>query len=132
MPFLIPYEIVELLLHCQHPVRISKCILYRVWLNRGNKRVIFIEMSNSRSTGYPLMNVTEDGVDWVISLNCLVDSWVWQSLTLNFLIIFLVLIIFISPLIIVLLLRWLILLIFIPIILSLFFILGRWRCLIGR
>jgi hypothetical protein len=89
-------------------------------------------MSNSRSTGYPLMNVTEDGVDWVISLNCLVDSWVWQSLTLNFLIIFLVLIIFISPLIIVLLLRWLILLIFIPIILSLFFILGRWRCLIGR
>jgi hypothetical protein len=73
------------------------------------------------------MNVTKDGVDEVISLNYLVDSWVWWSLTLNFLIIFLVLI---SPLIIVLLLRWLILLIFI--ILSLFFILSWWRCLHGR
>jgi hypothetical protein len=78
------------------------------------------------------MNITKDAVDGVILLNCLVDSWVWRSLTLYFLIIFLVLIIFISPLIIVLLLRWLILLIFIPIILSLFLVLGRWRCLIGR
>jgi hypothetical protein len=75
------------------------------------------------------MNVTKDGVDRVISLNCLVDSWVWRSLTLNFLIIFLVFIIFISPLITVLLLRWLILLIFIFIVLSLILILGRWRCL---
>jgi hypothetical protein len=39
------------------------------------------------------MNVTKDGVDGVISLNCLVDSWVWRSLTLNLLIIFLVFII---------------------------------------
>jgi hypothetical protein len=54
------------------------------------------------------MNVTENGVHRVISLNCLVDSWVRRSLTLNFLIISLVLINFISPLIIVLLLRWLI------------------------
>jgi hypothetical protein len=65
------------------------------------------------------MNVTKNGVHEVISLNRLVDSWVWQSLTLYFLIIFLVLIIVISPLIIVLLLRWLILLIFIFIVLSL-------------
>jgi hypothetical protein len=77
------------------------------------------------------MNVTKDGVDGVILLNCLVDSWVWRSLTLNFLIIFLVLINFISPLILVLLLRWLILLIFIIIILSLILILGWWRCLVG-
>jgi hypothetical protein len=41
------------------------------------------------------MNVIENGVHRVISLNCLVDSWVWRSLTLCFLIIFLV---FISPL----------------------------------
>ena len=54
------------------------------------------------------MNVTKDGVDGVISLDCLVDSWVWRSLTLYFLIIFLFFIIIISPLIIVLLLRWLI------------------------
>jgi hypothetical protein len=74
------------------------------------------------------MNVTEDGVDGVISLNCLVDSWVWRSFTLNFLIIFLIFIFFISPLIIVLLLRWLILLIFIFIILSLILILSWWRC----
>jgi membrane protein implicated in regulation of membrane protease activity len=47
------------------------------------------------------------------------------------LIIFLVLIIGISPLIIVLLLRWLIL-IFIFIILSLILILSWWRCLYGR
>jgi hypothetical protein len=73
---------------------------------------MLIEMCNSRSSGYPLMNVTKDGVDGVISLYCLVDSWVWHSLTLYFLIIFLVFIFFISPLIIVLLLRWLILLIF--------------------
>ena len=46
------------------------------------------------------MNITEDGVGEVISLNCLVDSWMWRSLSLNFLIIFLVFIIFISPLII--------------------------------
>jgi hypothetical protein len=78
------------------------------------------------------MNVTKDGVDGVISLNCLMDSWVWRSLTMNFLIIFLVFIIFISPLIIVLLLRWLILLIFIFIILSLILVLSWWRCLVGR
>jgi hypothetical protein len=83
---------------------------------------MFTEMCNSRSSGYPLMNVTEDGVDGVILLNCLVDSWVWRSLTLYFLIIFFV---FISPLIIVLLLRWTILLIFI--ILSMFLILSWWR-----
>jgi hypothetical protein len=93
---------------------------------------MFIEMCNSRSSGYPLMNVTEDGVDRVISLNCLVDSWEWRSLSLNFLIIFLALINFISPLILVLLLRWLNLLIFINIVLSLFLILSWWRCLIGR
>jgi hypothetical protein len=62
---------------------------------------MFTKMSNSRSSGYPLMNVTKDGVDEVISLNCLVDSWVWRSLIF---IIFLVLIVFISSLIIVLLL----------------------------
>jgi hypothetical protein len=44
------------------------------------------------------MNVTEDGVDGVISLNCLLESWVWRSLILNFLIIVLVFILFISPL----------------------------------
>jgi hypothetical protein len=76
------------------------------------------------------MNVTKDGVDGVISLNCLVDSWVWRSLTLNFLIIFLVFINFISPLTIVLFLRWLILLVFI--ILGLILILSWWRCLVRR
>jgi hypothetical protein len=40
MPYLIPSEVVELLLHCHHPIRILKCFLYFVWLNRGNKRVI--------------------------------------------------------------------------------------------
>jgi hypothetical protein len=49
-------------------------------------------MSNSRSSGYPLMNVTKYGVDGVIYLNCLVDSWVWRSVISN------LLIIFISPL----------------------------------
>jgi hypothetical protein len=78
------------------------------------------------------MNVTKDGVDGVILLNCLVDSWVWRSLTLNFLLIFFVFIFFISPLINVLLLRWLIHLIFIFIVLSLILILGWWRCLVGR
>jgi hypothetical protein len=75
------------------------------------------------------MNIVEDGVHGVISLNRLVNSWVWRSLTL---IIFLVFINFISPLILVLLLRWLILLIFIYIILSLILILSWWRCLHGR
>jgi hypothetical protein len=54
-------------------------------------------MSNSRSSGYSLMNVNEDGVDRVISLNCLMDSWVWRSLTQNFLLISLVFIIITSP-----------------------------------
>src|SRR6187455_3778713 len=125
MPDLIPREIVELLLHRHHPIRILKRFLYLVWLNRGNKRVMFTKMSNTRSSSYPLMNVAEDGVHGVISLDCLVDSWVWRS----WFIILLVLIIFISPLIIVVLhLRWLIL-IFIIIILSLILILGWWRCL---
>jgi hypothetical protein len=93
---------------------------------------MFTKMSDSRSSGYPLMNITKNGVDGVISLNRLVNSWVWWSLTLYFLTIFLVLIIVISPLIIVLLLRWLIFLIFFFIILSLILILGWWRCLIGR
>jgi hypothetical protein len=91
---------------------------------------MFTKMSDSRSSGYPLLNVTENAVHEVISLNRLVDSWVWRSLTLYFLIIFLVLIIVISPLIIVLLLRWLIFLIFFLIILSLILILSWWRCLI--
>jgi hypothetical protein len=72
MSYLIPREVVELLLHCHHPVWISKCILYRVWLKRGHKRVMFTKMSNLRSSGYPLVNVTMYGVDGVISLNCLV------------------------------------------------------------
>jgi hypothetical protein len=93
---------------------------------------MFTKMSDSRSSCYSFMNITEDGVHGVISLNRLVDSWVRRSLTLYFLIIFLVLIIIISPLTIVLLLRWLILLIFIVIILSLILILGWWRCLHGR
>jgi hypothetical protein len=132
MPYLIPCEVVELLLHCHHPVWISKCVLHPMWLNRRHKRVMFTKMSNSRSSGYPLVNVTNNGVDGVISLNCLVDSWVQWSLILNFLIIFFVLIIFISPLIIVLLLRWLIVLILILVLLSHFLILSWWRCLYGR
>jgi hypothetical protein len=83
-------------------------------------------MSNSRSSGYPLVDVTKYGVDGVISLNCLVDSWVRWSLVLNFLIIFM------FPLINVLLLRWLIILIFTLFFLSLILILSRWRYLCGR
>src|SRR5688572_14981385 len=92
MSYLIPREVVEFLLHCQHPIRISKCILHPVCLNRGHKRVMFTKMSNSRSSSYPLVDITENGVHRVISLNCLVDSWVRRSLTLNLLLIFLVLI----------------------------------------
>jgi hypothetical protein len=33
-------------------------------------------MIKSRSSGYPLVDVSKNGVDEVISLNCLVDSWV--------------------------------------------------------
>jgi hypothetical protein len=58
---------------------------------------MFTEMSNLRSSGYPLMNVTKYEVDGVIYLNYLVDSWVWQSLILNLLLIFLVFIIIIPP-----------------------------------
>jgi hypothetical protein len=45
----------------------------------------------------PLMIIAGDGVHGVISLYRLVDSWVRRSLTLSFLLIFLVLIIVISP-----------------------------------
>jgi hypothetical protein len=89
-------------------------------------------MSDTRPSGYHLMNIAEDGVHGVISLYRLVNSRVWRSLTLFFLIIFLVLIIIISLLTIVLLLMWLIFLIFLFIILSLILILGWWRCLHGR
>jgi hypothetical protein len=82
MPYLIPCEVVEHLLHCHHLVWISKCILYPVWLNRRHKRLMFTKMSKSRLSGYPLVNVTKNGVDGVISLNCLVDSWVRWSLIL--------------------------------------------------
>ena len=37
---------------------------------------MFTKMSDSRSSGYPLMNIAEDGVHGVISLNRLVDSGV--------------------------------------------------------
>jgi hypothetical protein len=74
MSYLIPSEVVELLLHRHHPIRILKCFLYPVWLNRGNKRVMFTKMSNTRSSSYPLLNIAEDGVHVVISLDCLVDS----------------------------------------------------------
>jgi hypothetical protein len=128
MPYLIPSEIVELLLHRHHPIRILKCFLYPVWLNRRNKRVMFTKMSNTISSSYPLLNITEDGVHGVISLDCLVDSWVWRPCSLFF---FLFLIMGISPLIIALLLRWLNFLIFYFIILSLILILGWWRYLHG-
>jgi hypothetical protein len=61
---------------------------------------MFTKMSNTRSSSYPLMNVAEDGVHGVISLDCLVDSWVWRPWNVF---IFLVLIMGISPLIIALL-----------------------------
>jgi hypothetical protein len=128
MSYLIPREVVELLLHRHHPIRILKCFLYPVWLNRGNKRVMLTKMCNTRSSGYPLMNVAEDSVHGVISLDCLVDSWVWQPWNL---LILLVLIICISPLIIVVVLRWLFFLIFFIIILSLIHIVSWWRCLHG-
>jgi hypothetical protein len=35
---------------------------------------MFTKMSNSRSSGYPLVNVTKYGVDGVISLNCLIGG----------------------------------------------------------
>src|SRR6187455_2227631 len=127
MPYLIPREVVEFLLHRQHPIRILKRFLYLMWLNRGNKRVMFTKMCNTRSSGYPLMNVAENGVDGVISLDCLVDSWVWRSLFL----ILLIFLICISPLIIAIVLRWLICLIFYFINLSLILILSWWRCLRG-
>jgi hypothetical protein len=85
-------------------------------------------MSNTRSSSYPLLNIAEDGVHGVISLNCLVDSWVWRSCSL---LIFLILIMGISPLIMALLLMWLNFLIFSFIILSLILILSWWRCLHG-
>ena len=88
---------------------------------------MFTKMSNSRSSGYPLVNVTKYGVDGVISLNCLVDSWVRWSLILNLLIIFLIFIIIISLSINVLILKWLIIFL-----LSLILILSWWRCLFGR
>jgi hypothetical protein len=128
MPYLIPSEVVELLLHRHHSIRILECFLYPVWLNRGNKRVMFTKMSNTRSSSYPLLNIAEDGVHGVISLYCLVDSWVWRSWNLF---IFLIFITGTSPLIIALLLRWLIFLIFSFIILSLILILSWWRCLHG-
>src|SRR5687767_6072384 len=128
MPYLISSEIVELLLHHHHPIRILKCFLYLVWLNRGNKRVMFTKMSNTRSSSYPLLNIAEDGVHGVISLYCLVDCWVWRSWNLF---IFLILIMGISPLIIALFLRWLNFLIFSFIILSIILILSWWRCLQG-
>jgi hypothetical protein len=40
---------------------------------------MFTKMSNPRSSSYPLLNVAEDGVDGVISLDCLVDSWVGMA-----------------------------------------------------
>jgi hypothetical protein len=94
---------------CIATTQSKSCILYPVWLNRGNKRVMFTKMSNTRSSSYPLLNITEDGVNGVISLDNLVDSWVWRPWNLF---IFLILIMGISPLIIALLMRWLNFLIF--------------------
>jgi hypothetical protein len=45
VPNLIPLEIVDLLLHCQHPFRISKCVLNPERLNGRHKRVIFIKIA---------------------------------------------------------------------------------------
>jgi hypothetical protein len=131
MSYLIPCEVVELLLHFHHPVWISKCIIYPVWLNRRHKRVMFTKMSNSRSSCYPLLNITKYGVDGVISLNCLVEFLVRWSLILNLLCILLFLINFISTLINAFL-RWLIVLNLIFFFLSQFLILSWWRCLYER
>src|SRR5690242_3427278 len=125
MPYLIPSEVVELFLHCHHPIRILKCFLYPVWLNRGNKRVMLTKMCNTRSSGYPPYECRRG---WCRRGDFLVDSWVWRPLFF----ILLVLIICISPLIIVVILRWLICLIFYFINLSFILILSRWRCLRGR
>jgi hypothetical protein len=45
-------------------------------IEEGTLHVVISEMCNSRSSGYSLVNITKNGVDRVISLNCLVDSWV--------------------------------------------------------
>jgi hypothetical protein len=84
------------------------------------------EMSNSRMSGYPLLNVTKNRVDGVVSLNFLVDSYVRWSLILNLLFILLVLPNFISPLINAIILMWLSVMNWI-FFLSLFLILCWWR-----
>jgi hypothetical protein len=91
---------------------------------------MFKKLSNSRTSGYPLLNVTKGGVDGMISLNCLVDYWVRWSLIFNILLILLFLLNFISPLINAIILRWLIVLSLI-FFLSLLLILCWWRCLYG-
>jgi hypothetical protein len=130
MSYLIPREVLGFLLHWHHPAWISYCILYHVWLNRRHKREMFTKMSISRSGGYPLLNATKYGVDGVISLNYLMDSWVRWTLVLNLLFILLFLINFISALINVLFLRWLIIFILI-LFFNQFPMLSWWRCLYG-
>jgi protein-S-isoprenylcysteine O-methyltransferase Ste14 len=86
-------------------------------------------MSNSRASGYPLFNVTENGVDRVVSLNFLMDPWVRWYLILNLWLILLFLLSFIPPLINAIILRLLIVLNLIIFFLSLFLILCWWRCM---
>jgi hypothetical protein len=132
MPNLVSSEVVGLLLHCHHLVWISKCVFNPVRHNKRHKRVMFIEISNTRASSYPLLNITMDGVNGVVLLNCLMDSWVRWSLILNLLFIFLVLLNFVSPLINAIILRWLIVLnLIFFFFLSLFLILCWWRCLNG-
>jgi hypothetical protein len=53
----ISLEVVELFLHGHHPVRILQSFFDPEKLNRGYKGVMLTKISNTRSSGYSLVDV---------------------------------------------------------------------------
>jgi hypothetical protein len=75
-PHFVSLEVVEVLLHGQHPVRILQGFFYPERLNRRTKGVMLTEISQSLTSSYSLADVTKDLIHRMIPLNSGLDlSW---------------------------------------------------------
>ena len=83
-PYLVASEVIQLLLHSHHPIRITKCIFNPGWFQRRDKRIVLTKVSDTRTSSYPLSYVTKYVVDGMISLDGVMYPWMvhWEDLTL--------------------------------------------------
>src|ERR1041385_2700219 len=62
-PYFIPGETSELILHCNEPIRILKCLFNRKWFNARHKREVSAKVHKLTMSNYTLPQTREDLVN---------------------------------------------------------------------